>query len=65
MHWITLAGTIAFGAVLILAVLAMVDILFLKPASRTQKSRSPDKANAAHASLYKGMRRRPFADKKN
>jgi hypothetical protein len=58
MDWINMLGTIAFGAALILAVIALVDILFLKPTPRTRKAQVPATATSAHASLIKGMRRR-------
>lgn len=65
-----MTGTIAIGAVLIISLLAMFDILFLKPTSRTGKSRLADVLKGG-ASLPKAdasartRRRQRFADKKN
>jgi hypothetical protein len=58
MDWVNMLGTIAFGATLILAVIALVDILFLKPTPRTRKAQAAANAPGAHASLVKSMRRR-------
>jgi hypothetical protein len=58
MDWVNMLGTIAFGATVILAVVAMVDILFLKPTPRTKKAQVRANTTGAHASLVKSMRRR-------
>ncbi len=71
MDWITTIGTIAIGAVLIISLLAMFDILFLKPTSRTKRSRSTDGLKGTGGSLPKdelpvsGRRRQRLADKKS
>jgi hypothetical protein len=71
MNWMTMIGTIAIGAVLIVSLLAIFDILFVKPASRTKKSRAPDGVKGADAShpneklAARVRRRQRLADKKN
>lgn len=72
MHWMTLIGTIAIGAVLIIALVAVFDILFVKPSSsRAKKTRSTDEMVGTDASALKRepsanvRRRRRLAEKKN
>lgn len=71
MDWITVIGTIALGAVLIISLLAMFDVLFLTPTSRARKPRPANRLKGADASLPKdelsvsARRRQPLADKNN